>query len=145
MSNYTYYIGIDCGAKTGFCVWNAQLKLIRYLETVMIHQAMEEVQQLHQAWPGQVFVRIEDARLRSWIPRQKTESAERGRREGAGSIKRDAKIWEDFLKDRGIPFEMVAPKNNKTKVKADHFKKLTGYSKPTNEHSRDAAMLVIGL
>lgn len=141
---YTYYVGIDTGVQTGFCVWNAQLKIIRYLETCLIHQAMEEIWQLHQAWPGQVFVRFEDARLRKWIPRQKNEKAERGRREGAGSVKRDAKIWEDFLNDRGIPFEMVAPKSNKTKVPADYFKKLTGFSGRCSGHARDAAMLVIG-
>lgn len=46
--------------------------------------------------------------------------------------------------DVGIAFEMVAPKNNKTKVTHEYFTKLTGWGKPTNEHSRDAAMLVYG-
>lgn len=91
-----------------------------------------------------VFIRVEDARLRKWIPYQKNEKAEAGRREGAGSVKRDAKIWEDFLTDIGADFEMVAPKNNKTKVTAAFFKKLTGYQGKTNEHERDAAMLVVG-
>lgn len=44
----------------------------------------------------------------------------------------------------GIPFELVAPKNNKTKVSADYFKKLTGWEGRTNEHERDCAMLVFG-
>jgi len=70
---------------------------------------------------------------------------ELGRREGAGYVKAHAAIWDDFLKDLGVDYEMVAPKNNKTKVSAPYFKSLTGYQKPTNEHGRDACMLVYGL
>lgn len=94
---------------------------------------------------GQVFIRIEDARQRTWIPRQKTETAERGRREGAGYVKAHCAIWENFCEHIGIPYELVAPKNNKTKVDAAYFKKLTGYKEKTNTHMRDSAMLVIGL
>ena len=141
---YNFYIGIDTGVQTGVCIWDAQQKAMRCIETGMIHQVMEEVRQFHQAWPGKVFIRFEDARQRKWILEQKNEKAERGRREGAGSVKRDAIIWEDFLKDIGVPFEMVAPKNNKTKVPADYFKKLTGFKGRCSEHARDAAMLVIG-
>lgn len=63
---------------------------------------------------------------------------------GAGSIKRDAKIWQDFLEDGKYNFEMVAPKNNTTKLRADVFSKMTNWKDKTNEHSRDAAMLVFG-
>lgn len=144
MSNYTYYIGIDCGVKTGLCVWEKSEKHIKQLETMPIHKAMNEVAYWNRFALGRVFVRVEDARQRKWVPWQKTEKAEMGKREGAGSVKRDAKIWEDFLTDMGIPFEMVAPKNNKTKVTADYFKRLTGWDGKTNEHSRDAGMLVVG-
>jgi hypothetical protein len=142
---YTYYIGIDCGVHTGLCIWSTRQKSISHIHTLKIHEAMETVRKWHQTWGGQLFVRIEDARLRTWIPYQKNEKAERGRREGAGSVKRDAKIWEDFLTDLGVPFEMVAPKRNKTKVDAEYFKKLTGYTGKTSEHARDAAGLVIGM
>jgi hypothetical protein len=40
---------------------------------------------------------------------------------------------------------MVAPMNIKTKIKAEAFKRLTGWQGQTNEHSRDAAMMVFGL
>jgi hypothetical protein len=144
MKPYTYYIGIDAGTKTGWCVWNKSEKFIRQLETMPIHRAMKEMELWKVFAPGNIFVRLEDARLRKWIPKQKTESAERGRREGAGYVKAHCAIWEAFLTDLGIPFELVAPKNNKTKVKADYFKKLTGYKGQTNNHERDAGMLVVG-
>lgn len=49
-----------------------------------------------------------------------------------------------FLKDLGVKFEMVAPKMNVTKLTQETFKRYTGWKKLTNEHGRDAAMLVFG-
>lgn len=73
-----------------------------------------------------------------------TREEERKRLQGVGSVKRDASIWEDYLKDLGVSFEMVAPKRNVTKLKQETFKRYTGWDKRTNEHGRDAAMLVFG-
>lgn len=142
--NCSHIIGIDCGVKTGVAVWVKYDKKLDHIDSCKIHEAMELVDILNSNHPGQVFVRVEDARLRKWIPAGKNEREERGRREGAGSVKRDAIIWEDFLTDKGIPFEMVAPKDNKTKTSAAYFKQLTGYKEQTNEHERDAALLVFG-
>jgi hypothetical protein len=144
--SYSILIGIDPGVKTGICFWSPSERKVLLLEGISIHHAMERVKRQASmiAFAKKLKVRIEDARLRKWIPKQKNEKAERGKREGAGSVKRDCKIWEDFLTDLGIDFELVPPKNNKTKVTAEYFKKLTGYEGTTNEHSRDAAMLVVG-
>lgn len=144
MKKYRYYIGIDTGVNTGICVWDAGTKLIRYIETISIHKAMNEIKSFANC-DGSLFVRVEDARLRKWIPKMLTERRERGRNQGAGSVMRDAKIWEDFLTDLGVDFEMVAPKNNKTKLNAEAFRKMTGYQGKTTEHARDSAMLVYGL
>jgi hypothetical protein len=38
----------------------------------------------------------------------------------------------------------VAPKNNTTKISAEYFKAVTKWTARTNEHGRDAAMLVVG-
>jgi hypothetical protein len=142
---YKYYIGIDCGVKTGMCVWSAFDKRIRHISTVKIHQAMAGVKFWHDGNPKEIFVRVEDARKRTWVPWQENEKAERGKREGAGSVKRDAIIWEDFLEELGVDFEMVAPKDNKTKLTAEAFKAVTRYDGTTSEHARDAAMLVFGM
>jgi len=142
--NYKYLIGIDCGVTTGYAVYTRSKKQLVSVESMTILEAIAAVKICHQVFPGSVFVRVEDARLRKWIPYEKDQKAERGKREGAGSVKRDAQIWEEFLKAEQIPHEMVAPKNNKTKLKADCFKKITGWHIATNEHGRDAAMLVFG-
>lgn len=142
-----FVVGIDPGTTTGLAIYNRPTRSI----DIITSGTLLEMQYLLQAHPwnarikaGLVFVRMEDARLRTWIPRQKTASWELGRREGAGYVKAHCAIWEDFCKLWGIPHELVAPKNNKTKVKADYFWKLTGWCGRTNEHERDSCMLCYG-
>jgi hypothetical protein len=132
---YHYYIGLDTGVNTGISVWDSAKKEFLLIETTTIHRAMDWVKQYNDR--QETFVRFEDARLRKWFG-----NAGREQLQGAGSIKRDAKIWEDFLKDIKCPFEAVAPKNNRTKLDADTFKKITKWEKQTNVHGRDSAMLV---
>lgn len=137
---YIFYIGIDPGVNTGVAVYAPKSgELLLY--TMKIHEAMELIGDLRRRLRSVdgLLVRFEDARQRNWFGK-----AGREQLQGAGSIKRDCKIWEDWLKDKEIPFEMVAPKNNRTKLGAEQFAKLTGYSGRCSEHSRDAAMLVYG-
>lgn len=137
------YIGIDTGVNTGLAVWDAVKKRFTQVHTLKIHTAFNVVEKV--IWESlsihmTATVRVEDARLRKWFG----EQVGREQLQGAGSIKRDAKIWEDFLTDLGCEFEMVAPKNNRTKVNAKSFEQMTGWQERTSEHSRDAAMLVFG-
>lgn len=134
---YKYYIGIDTGVNTGVSVWDSQKKEFLLIETVKIHLAMDWVKQYNDR--GDTFVRFEDARKRKWFG-----NAGREQLQGAGSIKRDAKIWEDYLTDIHCPFDMVAPMNNRTKLTSDTFRQVTKWDKQTNQHSRDSAMLVYG-
>jgi hypothetical protein len=136
MKKYNYYIGIDPGVETGITLYSSAGKKIEFIGTKKIHEAMALVKQ----WSSQgVLVRVEDARQRKWFGKSGREKLM-----GAGSIKRDCKIWEDFLTSIGVDFEMVAPKNNKTKLSADTFKRLTNYKGQTSEHARDSALLVFG-
>jgi hypothetical protein len=138
------WIGIDTGTNTGLAVWNGE----RFTEiaTMPIHRAMERVKGHFTnalRMRDSVTVIFEDARQRKWFGRM-TAQKDRARLQGAGSVKRDATIWQDFLTDYGIPFEAKAPKNNITKMSPDYFAKLTGWTGRTSEHARDAAMLVFG-
>lgn len=138
--SYDYFIGIDCGVNTGIAFWDKRNKKFITIGCVKIHEAFEKVAIFNQMFAGRVLVRVEDARLRTWFPK----NVGKEQLQGAGSIKRDAKIWEDFLEDLKIDYELVAPKNNKTKVTAPYFKKLTKWEQKTNVHARDGAMLVFG-
>lgn len=136
----TIIIGIDPGVNTGFAVWNTKKKELIFIDTLLIHEAMREVSAYQRLHHNDIFVRVEDARKRNWFG-----NAGREQLQGAGSIKRDCKIWEDFLTDSGIAFDLVPPKNNKTKMKDDAFKKITGWRGVTSYHGRDAALLVFGM
>lgn len=133
---YDYIIGIDTGVQTGFSVWDVQKKELKQILTVKIHEAMKYVEIFNKDF--KIYVRVEDARLRDWFGKHSGPE----KLQGAGSVKRDAKIWEDFLTDMGVDFEMVHPKFNKTKLPEETFKRYTGWEFRTSQHGRDAAMLV---
>lgn len=135
------YIGIDTGTHTGVAIWDGKGKRFLSIKTMPIHEALYK---LHD-YIGLTYVTVvfEDARKRTWYGTQ-TASRDRARLQGAGSIKRDCTIWEEALTDWGIPFEKVAPRNNMTKLSAEQFRRITGWTEQTNEHGRDAAMLVFG-
>ena len=138
------YIGIDTGVHTGIAVWDSEKGKFIYLDTLKIHEALNIVSSYaYKDIP--LCVRFEDARQRKWIPFAKNVTGELGRAQGAGYVKAHCQIWEDFLRDKDIPFEMIAPRRNLTKLSAEQFGRITGYKGRTSEHARDAAMLVYGL
>lgn len=149
------YIGIDTGVHTGIAVWDNRQRSFEMISALKIHQAMKEVIERADKCAKlgiKLIVRVEDPRQRTWYETNKmNREEERKRLQGVGSVKRDASVWEDFLtdleaeygKDR-LEFQMVAPKNNKTKLSSDSFKAYTRWEQRTNEHGRDAAMLVFG-
>ncbi len=128
-------IGIDPGVKTGLAVWNLEAQRFQSIESCTILEAIEIVATLHRGEDIEVW--FEDARLRKWFGKKGREALQ-----GAGSIKRDCSIWEDALTRAGIKFKAIPPMRNITKVDAKLFARMTGITSPTNEHSRDAAMLV---
>lgn len=130
-------VGIDTGVQTGYAIWNKTNRVLIEVTTVKIHIAMERVLILHEQFD--VLIRFEDARLRKWFGNSGKEQLQ-----GAGSIKGDAVIWEDFCKDKGIKYECVAPRHNVTKLTAASFRAITKWPEVTNNHGRDAAMLVYG-
>lgn len=133
-------VGIDPGTKTGIAIWDTTTKQLISVTSVSIHTAIGSISGLVKVHGKEnILVRVEDARKRKWFG-----VSGRERLQGAGSVKRDCKIWEDFLLDAQIPYVMIAPARNKTKVSAQYLKLITGWSGRTNEHGRDAAMLVYG-
>lgn len=131
-------IGIDPGTHTGVAVWDSKEGKFLSLETLPIHRAMVEVMNLRIG--REILVVFEDARQRKWYGKGNTNA----KLQGAGSVKRDCSIWEDFCKDYGIPFRAIPPVKGATKITPEYFKLISHYQGRTSEHSRDAAMLVIG-
>lgn len=134
------FIGIDPGVNTGFAVYDAETKELTECESLPIYEAFKSVLTVRQVRPDrQLKIIVEDARKRTYFGKTGRERAQ-----GAGSIKRDCGIWEEFLKIEGFDYELVHPKNNRTKLKAKLFAQITKYTDRTNGHGRDAAMLVYG-
>lgn len=136
---YDFYIGIDPGVNTGIAIWDKDKKNFQDIYTGTITKIMDDIKAFMFFGQDKFLIRIEDARKRTWFGK-----AGREQLQGAGSIKRDCGIWEQFLIEIKANYEFVAPKNNKTKMDAKRFKLLTKWEKQTNEHSRDAAMLCFG-
>ena len=133
-------VGLDPGVKTGFAVWSRSERRLTTVETLGITQAMTLIRAMADA--GSLHsVRFEDARLRKWFGARGREALQ-----GAGSIKRDCSIWQEFLQGLvGVPFLPVSPQAKGAKLDAAAFQRLTGWQGRTSEHGRDAAMLVWGI
>ena len=132
-------IGIDTGTVTGLAVWDIQEQKFNYVRQLKIHKAIFYIQELIETHgKDSLVIFVEDARKRKFFKGVNTAA----RLQGAGSIKRDASVWDDYLKDTGVEYYMKAPGN--TKVTPEYFEKLTGIKTLKGEHHlRDAAMMVI--
>ena len=132
-------IGIDTGVHTGFAVAfdHGEGGVLQKVESLSITQAMQSVLELEDEHDlKDIMLYIEDARKRTWF------TGGREKAQGVGSVKRDAQIWEDWCTEQGLNFKMIHPAANATKMKAPEFTRKTGWTGRTNEHARDAAMLV---
>lgn len=134
-------VGIDPGIHTGLAVWDTSTRQFLEIRTVGIVAAMEYLSEIRQD-RGIGLLVFEDARQRTWIPREKDIRQVKGRAMGAGSVKRDCSIWEEWCKAKGIQFVATRPTTGLTKLTDAYFRGLTGYDRRTNDHGRDAAMLV---
>lgn len=136
------YVGIDTGEHTGMAVWDSESETFLVLATLPLYSALLEVERLRT--DNDITIVFEDARQRKWIPRERNVSEYRGRLMGAGSVKRDATIWEEYCKGMGIPYEAVPPRKGATKWSPQTFAAVTGWKLRTSNHARDAALLVFG-
>lgn len=136
------FIGIDPGVNTGLAVWDTREKRFLEVRTLPIVRALELCEEYRMSYAlNMVF---EDARLRQWLPRERNLSEYRGKLMGAGSVKRDCDIWEEYCTEHSIPYTALPPRKGATKWDADYFKKVTGWKGRTSNHARDAALLVFG-
>lgn len=129
-------IGIDTGVNTGFAVW--QDNELKAVASMTITQAMSKIKECCP--PQMTKLYIEDAR--KWIGFHGKTKKSDARLQGAGSVKRDASIWEDWCKENGYEVVFVKPMGKGLKKSAEDFKRITKWQGRTNEHSRDAAMIV---
>jgi hypothetical protein len=147
-ARYDYALGIDPGTSTGVALALPEPEALGYrwaeLQTLPLHRALAYVQDhvLRLATePGcaRVLVVVEDARLISGPAHQKL---------GAGSIRRDCKVWEELLADLGAELDglriiFVKPtRGGLRKLTAEQLATYTGCQLKGSQHARDAAGLL---
>lgn len=133
-------VSLDPGVHTGIAAWDIKQQKLTAVGTMKIHQAMKLIEEWSTSYGEISLVMFEDARKRRWFGKTGKEVWQ-----GAGSIKRDCSILEDWLTDLKIPFLAVAPKTGMTKLHDDQFSRITGWKERTSEHARDAAMITYGI
>ena len=136
-------VGIDPGVHTGVAVWDTASRSFLEIRTVGIVDAMDYLRDFQKDRQIGLVV-FEDARQRKWIPRERDLKEFKGRAMGAGSVKRDCSIWEEWCRAYRIEFVASPPRPGMTKLTDRYFQGITGYDRRTNNHGRDAAMLVFG-
>ena len=135
LHSYDAKIGIDPGTKTGIAVIDGYD--LKSVQTMSIIEAIEIVKNIYRAYGGNVLLRIEDARLRTFFGKSGPE-----RWKGAGSIIRDCRIWEAEMARHKIPVQWVHPREIK-ETTSEQFKALTGWEGRTSIHAREAAWMII--
>jgi hypothetical protein len=130
-----YAIGIDPGVKTGMAVWFRPNQKFIYIKTLSLPEVFEIILTCYDQGDAELF--IEDARQRKWFGTKGREALQ-----GAGSIKRDCSIWQEFCEFHHIKYTMISPQKGGTKLSADMFAEITGYTGRTSQHARDAALIV---
>lgn len=144
-------IGIDPGKKTGMAIKQQGCEMV--LKTFSFWEAIDAIKTFS---PDVIKVFIEDpsqnkpifSRFR--VPPAFYKIGDRISYIGniaqkIGENKGQAKLLIEYMKKNNIEHYAMRPnKRSMTKVDKKTFEKLTGYTKRSSEHSRDAAFLIIG-
>jgi hypothetical protein len=144
LGNITTLIGIDPGVNTGLAVIeNKRLVLVASPAPSIIH-AMEQVKRLAQiVGSPNLLVIYEDARMIGGMNGMARGSkGDNARLRGVGSVQRDCAIWAEFLDHQQIKAAPMSPAAKGAKLDDAQFLQVTGWTPKTNQHSRDAAMLI---
>ena len=147
---HQYFIGIDPGMETGLAIWNSTLQKFRSIQSVNFWQAiwiLEEWDTRLKVEEIELTLVIEDPNLTThvWdrygaLGRSATKIAQ-----NVGACKREASLILAWCEIKGIKTIAVNPSDRRdTKMKAEAFRNLTKCNIQTNEHGRDAALLVFG-
>lgn len=136
--SHLYVVGIDPGTHTGFALWCSTSGKLISVETYTAHEAWAAVRNLIVRYgSNNIYVRFEDARKRKWFGKSGREKLQ-----GAGSIKRDCVLWEEFCEREKLAYDAVAPKDSATKERA-RLKVAPYWKGRTSVHARDAAALIV--
>lgn len=164
MTKTKLFIGIDCGINTGFSVWDSTNKKFLEVSCYTFWESIDKIIE-YACYDDSLFeitFVVEDVVAHSsTFNATKTYEKTQGNHnqkigavckqaERVGTVKDKTTLTLEFLELRKemfpyIQIKKVPPtKASSTKVKHEYFCNLTKWTKQTNEHGRDSAMLVFG-
>ena len=128
-------IGIDPGKHTGIAIFeNGSLTKLYESDFWGCIDAINE---------KECFVIVELSTTKHvWHNKATSKGAIQRTGVNVGSCLREAELIVEYLIKNNINYQTQRPKG---KVNSDMFKKITGWTKRTNQHTRDAALLVYGI
>lgn len=133
-----YLIGIDPGINTGFAVlWKKENRLIECRSTDF-WGALQSAEEWGKNFEIKVIVEKPGTKA-VWHQGAQSQAAKNRTAVNVGSVIREAELIIERMKILGIECHVVPPKG---KVTSAHFRRVTGWNFQTNQHARDAAMLL---
>lgn len=131
-----YYIGIDPGIVSGIAVWDSHKQTFLSVESMMLYKIFNKLSE-----STDIIVFIENPN--TWVPfRNVSPTIQQMRRAGAGAVKQTYKHIIEFLEGNHIQYRASRIQKGMKKLSAARFFEITKFEGTTNEHGRDAAMLV---
>lgn len=137
-----FFVGIDPGINTGYAVYDAHLKEIVKMETTTFWSVFDLIE---THYPFNTVIVIETPKKTRLYARQDGLEGHRQREKvaaNAGGNAREAELLADGLELSGYTVLRITPTRHK--LDAKEFARITKITKQTNQHVRDAVMLVFG-
>lgn len=136
---YRYKIGIDPGIKCGVSKWDSKEGNFQFVSSTKLYDLFT-ILYVNCDNKSDTIVYIENPN--TWVPFNGGRAVDSSRLQGAGAVKQTFKHIVEFLEDRKIPYHTTRLQGGLKKKTSAWFRMQTKWHSPTDEHGRDAALLV---
>ena len=138
----TFYVGIDTGKNTGLAVWDSEKKRFDLIKPCDFHDCIYAI--VGNYPPRYTVIRVELSQTKAvWHKGKRTDMKKNNTiAVNVGMVRRESELMLEMLTMAGYKVIPVKPSG---KIDANVFEKITGYKGRTNQHTRDAAMMVYGM
>lgn len=142
-----FVFGIDPGVKTGFALWDREEKCFDWIETSTFWGVYFRITVSHVFSPLNTEIVIEVAHHAPTFAHLKAEGQNKHTlskiARNVGQVTREAQLLVEGFRQRGFTVIEQKPLGKAKKAADDvrDFERLTGWTKQTSQHARDAARL----
>lgn len=139
--SYRYKIGIDPGIKSGWASWDCIDKEFKVVKTMKLWEIFRALGSPFHFDDTMVYIENPNTFIPfKNVPREEIDA----RKQGAGACKQTFKHIIEFLEDHNIPYQTTRLQGGLKKKSAQWFREQTKWEERTDEHGRDAALIVWG-